>query len=104
VDYREFARDLDGGGAEPEGWKLAALKDRIVEFGRRQFGTAGVLETMAPRQVILFMAQTAPFSPAEKQALLEARDFQDLLDILAQLLSLNYLTTTPDTSPPSRVN
>jgi Lon protease-like protein len=80
------------------------FKDRIVEFGRRQFGSAGVLETMSPRQVVLFMAQTAPFSPAERQALLEARGFQDLIDTLAQLLSLNYLTTTPDTSPPSQVN
>jgi Lon protease-like protein len=104
VDYAEFARDLAGEEAEPEGWNLEVFKDRIVEFGRRQFGSAGVLETMSPRQVVLFMAQTAPLSPAEKQALLEARDFQDLIDTLAQLLSLNYLTTTPDTSPPSRVN
>jgi Lon protease-like protein len=104
VEYGEFAVDLAGGGPEPAGWKLEVFKDRIVEFGRRQFGSAGVLETMSPRQVVLFMAQTAPLSPAERQALLEARDFQDLIDTLAQLLSLNYLTTTPDTSPPSQVN
>ncbi len=104
VEYGEFAADLAGGGPEPAGWKLEVFKDRIVEFGRRQFGSAGVLETMSPRQVVLFMAQTAPLSPAERQALLEARDFQDLIDTLAQLLSLNYLTTTPDTSPPSQVN
>ena len=99
----EFAADLIGGGPEPAGWKLEVFKDRIVEFGRKQFGSAGVLETMSPRQVVLFMAQTAPFSPAERQALLEARGFQDLIDTLAQLLSLNYLTTTPDTSS-SQVN
>ena len=58
---------------------------------------------MSPRQIVLFMAQTAPLAPAEKQALLEARDFRELLDTLGQLLSLNYLTTTPDTTPPSRV-
>lgn len=104
VEYGEFAADLAGGGPEPEGWKLDVFKDRIVEFGRKQFGSAGVLETMSPRQVVLFMAQTAPFSSAERQALLEARGFQDLIDTLAQLLSLNYLTTTPDTSPPSQVN
>jgi Lon protease-like protein len=104
VDYEEFAHDLTGGGAAPEEWKLEALRDQIVDFGRRQFGTAGVLETMSPRQVIRFMAQTAPLTAAEKQALLEARDLQDLMDTLAQLLSLNYLTTTPDTSPPTQVN
>jgi Lon protease-like protein len=99
VDYEEFAHDLTGGGVEPEEWKLEALRNEIVDFGRRQFGTAGVLEAMSPRQVIRFMAQTAPLSSAEKQALLEARDLQDLMDTLAQLLSLNYLTSTPDTSP-----
>ena len=99
VDYEEFAHDLTGGGAEPEEWKLEALKHHIVDFGRRQFGTAGALEMMSPRQVIRFMAQTAPLSSAEKQALLEARDLQELIDTLAQLLSLNYLTTTPDSSP-----
>lgn len=104
VEYGEFASDLTGGGPEPKGWKLEVFKDRIVEFGRKQFGSAGVLETMSPRQVVLFMAQTAPFSPAERQALLKARGFQDLIDTLAQLLSLNYLTTTPDNSPPSQVN
>lgn len=104
VDYGEFTHDLAGAEVAPEGWKLEMFKERIVEFGRRKFGTAGVLETMAPRQVVLFMAQTAPFSPAEKQALLEARDFKDLLDTLARLLSINYLTTTPDNSPPSRVH
>jgi Lon protease-like protein len=102
VDYGEFAADLRGGEKEPEDLKLELFKDRILELGRQQFGSAGMLETMSPRQIVLFMAQTAPLAPAEKQALLEARDFRALLDVLGQLLSLNYLTTTPDTTP--RVN
>jgi Lon protease-like protein len=105
VDYGEFAGDLQKSTEElAEDLKLELFKDRIVELGRKQFGSAGALETMSPRQIVLFMAQTAPLAPAEKQALLEARDFRALLDTLGQLLSLNYLTTTPDTTPPSRVN
>jgi Lon protease-like protein len=108
VDYGEFTRDLAEGFAEgtwePGGWDLEAIKEKVVEFGRRQFGTAGILESMPPRQVVLFMAQTAPFSAAEKQALLEAADLRELVDLLARLLSLNFMTTTPDTSPPSIVN
>jgi len=108
VDYGEFARDLAdglaGGGPESGDWDLEAIKQKVVEFGRRQFGTAGILESMPPRQVVLFMAQTAPFSAAEKQALLEAADLRELVDLLARLLSLNYTTTTPDISPPSLVN
>jgi Lon protease-like protein len=111
VDYGEFAADLaDGlsegpeGEKEPGGWDLEAIKEKVVDFGRRQFGTAGILESMSPRQVVLFMAQTAPFSAAEKQALLEAADLRELVDLLARLLALNFMTTTPDTSPPSTVN
>jgi Lon protease-like protein len=111
VDYGEFAADLAAGlaegaagEAEPVGWDLEMIKEKIVDFGRRQFGTAGILESMSPRQVVLFMAQTAPFSAAEKQALLEAADLRELVDLLARLLSLNFMTTTPDTSPPSTVN
>jgi Lon protease-like protein len=103
VEYGEFAGDLVL-EREPEDLKLELFKDRILELGRKQFGTAGPLETMSPRQIILFMAQTAPLAPAEKQALLEAPDFRSLLDTLGQLLTLNYLTTTPDTTPSSRVN
>jgi Lon protease-like protein len=104
VSYEEFAGDLTGGEEETPGMDLGALKERIVAFGREHFGTAGVLETMSPRQVILFLAQTAPFTPAEKQALLEAPALPDLVDRLTRLLALNFLTTTPDTTPPSRVN
>jgi len=108
VEYGEFAADLAeglaGGEAGSGDWDLEAIKEKVVEFGRRQFGTAGILESMSPRQVVLFMAQTAPFSAAEKQALLEAADLRELVDLLARLLSLNFMTTTPDTSPPSTVH
>jgi Lon protease-like protein len=104
VDYGDFAGDLRGHGEEYESPKLQRFKDRVVEVGRRELGSAGLLETMSPRQIVLFMAQTAPLAPAEKQALMEARDFPALLDTLGQLLALNYATTTPDTTPQSRVN
>jgi Lon protease-like protein len=105
VDYGEFARDLHKRPEElEEDLELELFKDRVVELGRQQFGSAGALEAMSPRQIILFMAQTAPLAPAEKQALLEARNFRALLDTLGQLLSLNFLTTTPDITPPNRVN
>jgi Lon protease-like protein len=103
VAYDEFRHDLEA-AETPAGWDLDAFKAEIVEFGRKQFGSAGVLADMPPRQVILFMAQTAPFTGAEKQALLEAPGLRELVDTLARLLSLNFLTTTPDTSPPTQVN
>ncbi|HEY0514125.1 MAG TPA: LON peptidase substrate-binding domain-containing protein [Thermoanaerobaculia bacterium] len=106
VSYEEFARDLSTPSELEElaGMDLGVFKEKLVEFGRERFGTAGVLETLPPLQVVLFMAQTAPFTPAEKQALLEAPGLRELIGRLTRLLSLNFLTTTPDTSPPSRVN
>lgn len=100
VDYQEFAHDLGGAEEDLSGWNLEGMKAMLVEFGRQRFGTAGILEAMTPKQVLRFLAQTAPFSTAERQALLEARGFKDLLDILAQLLALNFLTTTPDAREP----
>jgi Lon protease-like protein len=50
------------------------------------------------------MAQTSPFSPAERQALLEAPGFHELLETLVRLLALNFLTSTPDAAPPERAN
>lgn len=100
VSYGEFALDLEPSEeGELPGWDLNALKEQLVQFGQRNFGTAGMLESMTPRQVVRFMVQTAPFAPAERQALLEARDFREMLELLMQLLSMNFLTTTPDTSP-----
>jgi Lon protease-like protein len=99
VSYEEFARDLDPVEEEIPGLDLDAFKEQLVSFGRDRFGTAGILEDMTPREVVQFMMQTSPFRPAERQALLEARDFRERLSILLQLLAINFLTTTPDASP-----
>jgi len=104
VTYEEYAHDLDGDEEELAGWDLGAFKEKLVEFGRSQFGTAGTLESMTPRQVIRFMAQTSPFSAAERQALLEAPSFRQLLETLVELLALNFLTTTPDSSESGPAN
>lgn len=100
VSYEEFAHDLGGGEEDLSGWNLEAMKDMLVDFGRRNFGSAGVLEIMNARQVVRFLAQTAPFATPERQALLEARGFREMLELLMNLLSLNFLTTTPDSQQP----
>jgi uncharacterized protein len=104
VTYEEYAHDLDGAEEDLAGWDLEAFKEKLVEFGRSQFGTAGTLESMTPRQMIRFMAQTSPFSAAERQALLEAPSFREMLETLVELLALNFLTTTPDTSETDQAN
>ena len=100
VSYEEFGHDLSVAEEDLSGWNLEAMKDMLVEFGRRQFGTAGVLEVLTARQVVRFLAQTAPLSTTERQAILEARGFREMLEMLMKLLALNFLTTTPDSEQP----
>jgi Lon protease-like protein len=100
VSYEEFAHDLRVADEDLSEWNLEAMKDMLVDFGRRQFGSAGVLEVLTPLQVVRFLAQTAPLATAERQAILEARGFREMLEMLMKLLALNYLTTTPDSQQP----
>ncbi len=99
VSYGEFLSDLEPAEeGEVPGWDLDAFKEQLVQFGRSNFGSAGMLEDMTPRQLVRFMIQTAPFAAAERQALLEASDFREMLDLLVELLAMSFLTTTPDVS------
>ena len=102
--YEEFAHDLDDAEEDLAGWDLEKIKGALLQIGQRQSpDDLSALEAKPPRQIIRMMAQTVPFAPAEKQALLEARTFRDLLELLFQLLAVNFLTTTPD-APRPQVN
>jgi uncharacterized protein len=104
VDYQEFAADLEREAEEIEGWNLERIKAALLQIGRKQaLGDLSSLEAMPPRQILRLMAQTMPFSPAEKQALVEAPNFRGLLELLFALLAVNFLTTTPD-DPQAQVN
>jgi uncharacterized protein len=101
ADYWEFVHDLGEAEEEIEGWDLEKIKAALLQIGQRQSSDdLSALEAKPPRQIIRMMAQTVPFAPDEKQALLEAPTFRDLLELLFQLLAVNFLTTTPDASRP----
>ncbi|HEV7504407.1 MAG TPA: LON peptidase substrate-binding domain-containing protein [Thermoanaerobaculia bacterium] len=104
IDYQDFATDLGERQEDLEGWNLERIKAALVQIGKKQTpGDLSYLEAMPPRQIIRLMAQTMPFAPAEKQALLEAPTFRALLELLFALLAVNFLTTTPD-GPQPQVN
>lgn len=105
VAYEEFEQDLHPVEEDLEGWDLEGFRTALLQIAKRQSGReATPLESMSARQLVRVMAQTVPLAIAEKQALLEARSFRELLDLLFQLLSLNFLTTTPDASPSPKAN
>ncbi len=104
VLYEEFEPDLTPAEENLEGWDLEGLKAALLRIGQLQSGRETTsLESMSSRQLVRMLAQTAPLAAAEKQALLETRTFRELLELLFELLALNFLTTTPDASP-SRTN
>jgi uncharacterized protein len=105
VSYEEFAGDLGPAEEDPAGWNPEGFKAALLKAGRLQSGRdSSPLESMSPRQLVRVLAQTAPLATAEKQALLETRSFREFLELLFQLLAVNFLTTTPDTSPSSQAN
>jgi uncharacterized protein len=105
VVYEEFAGDLLPADENPEGWNPEGFRTALLEIAKRESGRDSTpLESLSPPQLVRLMAQTFPLSVAEKQALLETRSFRDLLGLFLQLLAANFLTTTPDTAPPSRAN
>lgn len=105
VAYEEFERDLRPVEENLEGWDLEGFRAALLRMGRLQSGReATPLESMSGSQLVRVLAQTAPLAAAEKQALLEARSFRELLELLFELLALNFLTTTPDSSPSSKAN
>jgi Lon protease-like protein len=104
VAYRGFEADLLPADEEVEGWNQEGFRTALLEIAKRQSGRDKTpLESLSPAQLVRLLAQTVPFSAAEKQALLEAKSFGELLGLLLQLLALNFLTTTPDNTP-SRAN
>jgi hypothetical protein len=105
VIYEEFAGDLLPADESPEGWSPEGFKTALLELAKRESGReSSALESLSPPQLVRLMAQTFPLAVAEKQALLETRSFRELLELFLQLLAVNFLTTTPDTTPPSRAN
>ncbi|HEV8581827.1 MAG TPA: LON peptidase substrate-binding domain-containing protein [Thermoanaerobaculia bacterium] len=105
VDYDEFAQDLRAVEEDLAGWDLVGFRNALLEIAKRQSGReATPLESMSAHQLVRVMAQTVPLAATEKQALLETRTFRELIERLFELLSLNFLTTTPDPSPSSRAN
>jgi Lon protease-like protein len=87
--FRGFAADLDR--REPQEFN----RDGLLEALRKYFSAAGVeanweaISTMADAALVTSLCMACPFSPDEKQALLEARDESERARALLALLEIN---------------
>jgi hypothetical protein len=99
VGYGEFAGDLGEPGSplDPDPI-LAALRDfarsRELEFDLER------LETLPGVTLLNGLAVALPFSPGEKQALLEAGDPEGRRDLLLSLMGMGFSTDGAHAAPP----
>lgn len=86
IDWLEFQDDVD---AIEEGLPFAALRDIVrkrVEIQHPDFDFT-VMERMAGTEIATALAHALPFSPAERQALMEAPHLSDIEGVLLQLMA-----------------
>jgi Lon protease-like protein len=88
ADYAEFADDLKSVDHDiPRERVTTALKHYVK---RRQLKADWSSVTNAPPETLVnALAMLCPFEPAEKQALLEARDFAQRVETLIALLEMS---------------
>lgn len=86
VDYGEFLSDLK---QIEQGLEFTTLRDlarRRVELHHPEFDF-DILDRMVGTEIATALAYALPFSPAERQALMEAPSLQDIQDVLLLLMS-----------------
>lgn len=96
VDWGPFAADLrepDESGLD-RGRLLAPLR-RYLEQQRIEANWDAIRE-MPEERLVVSLAMSCPFAPAEKQALLEADDLSKRADVLCALLEMATLDTGGD--------
>jgi Lon protease-like protein len=102
IDCSEFLADR----AEIEEglpfWALREIIRRRVERLQPDFDF-GVVERMAGTEIATALVHALPFSPLERQALMEVRRLGEIEDILLQLMSMSGPSATVFEGPPLRV-
>ncbi len=94
--FRGFASDLDQ--REPQEFN----RDALLEALRKYFSAAGVeanweaIAGMPDASLVTSLCMACPFSPDEKQALLEARDESERARALLALLEINAFESGRD--------
>lgn len=90
VDFKPFANDLAKPHPLPECLTRSCLVDYLKEYLQREglYLDWDLAEQVPDHRFYTLLAMVCPFSPAEKQALLEAETFEDRCQMLKSLLEL----------------
>jgi len=99
----EFASDLEGDEAEIDTPKLLTVLDRFARQEDLEFDP-DLLTALSGRRLVNTLSTALPFTPVEKQALLEARSTEDRASLLIVLMGIELDSTAsirPVSSPPT---
>ncbi len=94
-DVTKFRHDLGNTPAPPPGTAPTVTRDQLMEALHRYFVATGVdanwdaIADIADQSLIITLCMACPFSPLEKQALLEAKTEADRASALLALLEIN---------------
>lgn len=89
ADYSEYAGDLvaDSTSDFPRDRLIGALKDYLAQRDLKADWRS--VMSAPPETLVNALAMLCPFGPAEKQALIEARSWNDRVDTLVALLEMS---------------
>jgi Lon protease-like protein len=102
ADYAAYSGDLTA----PE--DVGLDRDRLLTALKVYFKTQGIsadwgqIETAPDERLVTTLAMVCPFSPTEKQALLECRDAAERSSVLTALVEMAALNRGDDPGEPSR--
>jgi len=99
--YRRVAPQWDAFGGDIEPVEPGFDRSRLIRelrayFGQRQIEADWDMIDKAPTEhLVSSIAMLCPFAPSEKQALLEAADFEARAELLTALVEMAALAVTP---------
>ena len=102
VDFDEFAADRQAPPVQPDAERLLEALAAFGQHHRIHFDVAS-LKSASPLPLLNGLAMSLPFTPVEKQALLEAPDVAEREKLLLALLGMNVDSSLPGhyDAPPS---
>lgn len=94
-DVTSYRQDIPEPAGHPLGNSMPALRATLLDALRRYFHATGVdanwdaIEQISDEMLAVTLCMACPFSPIEKQALLEAQTENDRIEALLALLEIN---------------
>lgn len=99
ADFSEFESDRQADEAAVDKREVLSVLDRFARQRQLELDR-DVLEALSGRRLVNALSTALPFTPVEKQALLEARSMADRSSLLLSLMGMDLHSPSPAPAPP----